>query len=285
MAGAIKRDAEKMLEKVGSEDQAVAYGRADDEAGDTLYVGLHAITSDERDVLVVSWQSDVADPFYKATANNPLGLTRKRTFSCNKNTIDSFDDIVFADLAERIKDLTEPEQIGLDDALLRDLQVGREGQMQEIARTIQAAQHELITHPLERLLMIQGGPGTAKPQWPCTACRICCFTIATRFERTSRSRAEPDLHLLHQERLPKPGDDGVEHRDLRRLGPITSGGLSEPLESHVARVKAEWRVSTNRATSRVRFPVPETSCQSESVVLVRAPPRMRSSPSRTVARR
>src|SRR5690606_5734701 len=72
------------------------------------------------------------------------------------------DDVVFSDLAERIESLTETEKHGVDDALLRDLDERRDGEMRDIVQTIHESQYDLIRRPLEQLLIVQGGPGTGK---------------------------------------------------------------------------------------------------------------------------
>ena len=48
------------------------------------------------------------------------------------------------------------------DALLAELERARTGEMLDIVATIQAEQDEIIRAPLERLLAVQGGPGTGK---------------------------------------------------------------------------------------------------------------------------
>lgn len=44
----------------------------------TLYVGRESIRNAENKVLVINWRADAAAPFYKATAKEPLGITRRR---------------------------------------------------------------------------------------------------------------------------------------------------------------------------------------------------------------
>ena len=50
----------------------------------------------------------------------------------------------------------------INDALLKELAQGRSGEMAEIARTIQASQHAVITAPKDQVMIVQGGPGTGK---------------------------------------------------------------------------------------------------------------------------
>src|SRR6185369_1254665 len=81
----------------------------------------------------------------------PLGVTRKRTFECDGNTITDYADVVFGAVAETV-----------DSFLARVLARGRTGEMRDIVATIQAAQFDIIRSPLDRVLIIEGGPGTGK---------------------------------------------------------------------------------------------------------------------------
>lgn len=146
--------------------EAVAFGRIDFDEGDadeqTFYIGHNAIwDEDTTDILVVNWRSEVATAYYEATHKDAKGVARKRSFFCEENTIADFDDVVFADLAARVAALgiAEPEP---DDHLLNELARNRTGEMQEIVRTIQAAQYEIVRAPFDQLLVVQGGPGTGK---------------------------------------------------------------------------------------------------------------------------
>ncbi len=131
-AGVVGRHAERMISQMGSADEAVAYGRFDSDDGHTLYVGKHAITTKDRDVLVINWKVDAAKPYYKASVGNPCGVALKRQFETHKNDIKSFEDTLFADLVERVGDLTQNQMRGIDDSVLRDLEAGRDGEMRDI---------------------------------------------------------------------------------------------------------------------------------------------------------
>ena len=159
--GQVRKAAARELERLGGPDDPVAFGRFDVD-GEPVYIGNHVISTDDRDLLVINWQARGAEPFYRATVKDPLGVTRKRTYRTDRNTVTDFDEVIFARLAEQIDELTGPEQWGVDDAVLRDLEADRTGEMRDIVQTIHAAQYELIRAPLDRLLLIQGGPGTGK---------------------------------------------------------------------------------------------------------------------------
>ena len=66
--------------------------------------------------------------FFLASAVEPLGVGRSRTFATTRNRIDDFDDTVFADLLSLVEELQRPEP-SFDDALLRDLVRDRTGEI------------------------------------------------------------------------------------------------------------------------------------------------------------
>ena len=62
---------------------------------------------------------------------------------------------------------------GIPDPLLAELERERTGSMRDIVATIAAEQDEVIRAPLDRLLVVQGGPGPARRRWRCTAPPTC----------------------------------------------------------------------------------------------------------------
>jgi DNA helicase IV len=88
--------------------EAVAFARTDNETGDSYYIGRSLITDDHHEVLVVSWQSPAAVPYYTATHDDPKGLVRKRSYECQGNTIVDFQDLVMRQLLADIAALADP---------------------------------------------------------------------------------------------------------------------------------------------------------------------------------
>jgi len=253
---AVKRAADRELEKIGGPDDPVAFGRFD-QNGSCTYIGNHLISTDERDILVINWQAKAAEPFYRATIQDTLGLRLKRTFTTERNKVLDFEDVVFAKLIENLEELTGPEQWGVDDAVLRDLDAARSGEMRDIVQTIHAAQYELIQKPLDRLLLIQGGPGTGKTA---VALHRISWLLFNHQEALSPQDClvvgpNPTFTRYIKSVLPGLGDADVNYRDLRALGPQSSHGTPEDVE--LARIKGERRMATLLRTGlwqRVRFP-------------------------------
>ena len=136
----------------------LSFGRLDGEDGGRWYVGRRHVEDDRGDPVVVDWRADVAVPFYRATAVDPLGLRRRRRFMMTGRRLDDLVDEVFDD----------PDSVdaahhgGIPDPLLAELERERTGEMRDIVATIAAEQDEVIRAPLATCLVVQGGPGTGK---------------------------------------------------------------------------------------------------------------------------
>lgn len=262
-ARGVRQAVRTRLEAMPDPSEAVAFGRIDVDAdGLTFYLGKQAILSEDKDMLVVNWQQDIVSGYYTATAADPGGVIRKRTFQTQLNQILDFDDLVFSDLAERIEALSDAEKRGVDDVLLRDLEQGRDGEMRDIVQTIHESQYDLIRRPLGTLLIVQGGPGTGKTA--VALHRASWLLYAHRDDLVADDilvvGPNPTFGRYIQKVLPGLGNDGVVHSDLTRLGPMRSGGRAETMD--VARLKGDGRMVgfLHRALhARVRFPERATS--------------------------
>lgn len=153
----IRKNLEARLEQLGDPDSEIAAGRVDLDQEDPVYLGKREIYDARRDTLVYSWAHPFAEAFYRPTSSEKL--QRKRTYESDGRRLVSFADLVLGDLADELGRLTDPK---FDDVLLEELGRSRTGEMQDIVRTIQAAQHELLTGEIDQLLVVQGGPGTGK---------------------------------------------------------------------------------------------------------------------------
>jgi DNA helicase IV len=245
------------IEQLGDPDEAVAIGRFDHEDGETLYVGKRVITDDDGELLVISWKARGAAAYFEASYDNPQGVARKRTFEVERNHILAFEDVVFADLAARVDELTALEHEGIDDAVLRDLDASRTGEMRDIVQTIHSLQYELVRSPLEQLLIVQGGPGTGKTVVGLHRVSWLLFNHPQDLTASDVLVIGPNPTFTRYIRqvLPGLGDHQIEHRDLRTLGPQPGTGREEHPDT--ARIKGEARMAQllqRGLVQRVRFP-------------------------------
>ncbi len=255
-AAQVREAAQRKLAQIAGPNEPIAFGRFNTQ-DEQFYIGKHAISNEERDILVINWQMPIAEPYYKASYADPLGVMLKRSFTTEGNKVVDFDDIVFADLAAKVAELTEPERWGIDDTVLRDLEVDRTGEMRDIVQTIHAAQYELIRAPLDGVLIVQGGPGTGKTA--VALHRVSWLLFNHRSELSSNQvlvvGPNPTFTRYIRSVLPGLGEADVAHRDLRSLGPQPSH--RRPEDAETARLKGDERMATllrAALAQRVRFP-------------------------------
>jgi DNA helicase IV len=245
----LRKQVEGYLGGLRAPEEAVAFGRVDNEDDydeedpqKRYYVGYHLITDDDGDALVISWHTPVGTRFYEASHADPLGVVRRRRyrFKGDTNTIEDFEDEVFADLVERVAELEAPQD--MDDVLLADLERTRTGEMLDIVRTIRAAQHRLIRDDLDQLLLVQGGPGTGKTA--VALHRVSWLLFNYRADLAPRDVAVigPTSTFVRYIRhvLPSLGDQDVRQISLGSLGPDVRSGRVEPPE--VVALKGETRM-------------------------------------------
>ncbi|MET7373462.1 HelD family protein [Micromonospora arida] len=245
----LKRYAEKAAEVLGDNDEAVAFGRIDDESDDVLYIGRHVVLDERSEVLIANWQAPAAAPYFEASHVDPRGLVRKRSYQCDGNTIQDFTDVFFAQLAAAID--------GPDQRLLDELARARTGEMRDIVATIQAAQFELIRAPMEQVLVIEGGPGTGKTAVALHRVSWLLFNNPDLApEDVLVVGPNPTFMRYIGRVLPDLGDAEVLMRDVARLAPDVRRGRTEPAE--VIRLKGQARLAglLSRAL-RNRVGVPE----------------------------
>ncbi|GGM42125.1 HelD family protein [Dactylosporangium sucinum] len=226
-------------EAMGQPDQEVAFGRIDQESDETFYVGRETIFDDQRQVLVVNWQTPIGTLYYEASAEDPRGLTRKRTFRCEGNQVLDFDDLVFQQLAQAVAQLEELP----DAALLAELDRERTGAMRDIVPTIQAAQSRLIRAQLDQILVIEGGPGTGKTAVALHRVSWLLYNHRDRLRPQDVLVVGPHPAFTRYIRsvLPSLGDTDVEQLDIDQLGPPVQRGRAEDPE--LRRIKGESRMA------------------------------------------
>ncbi len=69
----------------------ICFGRIDREEKGPLYVGRQVIREDQS-ILVCSWRAPAAAPFYRATPDEPMGITRRRTLNVDGRRLRSLAD-------------------------------------------------------------------------------------------------------------------------------------------------------------------------------------------------
>ncbi len=221
-------------------DEAIAFGRIEAH-DDRWYIGKGAIWDDDNDLVVVNWQAPIAAAFYTATPENPEGLDARRLFRCSGNQIREIEDLMFREVADAIV-AGRPVGPVLSDALLESLGAARAGALGDIVATIQAAQYEVISRPLDQLLVVQGGPGTGKTVVGLHRVSWLLFNRRDRLDARDVLVVGPNPAFVGyiSSVLPTLGEEAVVQLPMQSLGPRVRIGRVDPPE--LRRLKGDRRL-------------------------------------------
>jgi DNA helicase IV len=248
----------KRLVELDLGDSALVFGRidraapaTDGEPGadgvETFHIGRLAVADEDREPVVVDWRAPVAEPFYRATGREPMGLVRRRHFVVDGRRVLGLEDELFGE-----GHLGVGHDEGLDGAgrplrgystLVASLERGRTGALGDIVATIQAEQDEIIRSPQAGVLVVQGGPGTGKTVVALHRAAYLLYTHRFPLEDQGVLVIGPNrVFLRYIERvLPSLGEAGVEQVVLADLVPDTTvSGRDAP---ETARLKGDPAMS------------------------------------------
>ena len=228
---------------------------------ETFHIGRLAIADEESEPVVVDWRAPVAEPFYRATGREPMGLARRRHFAVQGRTLLGLEDELFGDghlgvgHDEGLADgLNGENRLGPDNGLrgystlLAALERGRTGQLGDIVATIQAEQDEIIRSPQAGVLVVQGGPGTGKTVVALHRAAYLLYTYRFPLEDQGVLVIGPNRVFLRyiEQVLPSLGEAGIEQVVLGDLVPDVDWaryGIDKPDSPLAATVKGNIRMA------------------------------------------
>ncbi|GAA3589134.1 DNA/RNA helicase domain-containing protein [Kribbella ginsengisoli] len=143
--------------QLSSVERGLCFGRVDNADESRFHVGRIGLFDDDYEPLLIDWRAPAAQVFYRATAANPLGATRRRHIQLHHRTVVGVDD----DLLD-LDGISDRSSLTGEAALLASVASNRTGRMKEIVATIQSEQDEIVRSGLPGVLVVQGGPGTGK---------------------------------------------------------------------------------------------------------------------------
>jgi DNA helicase IV len=249
------------LQQLDIGDQALCFGRIDTatspsgEPGETFHIGRIAVSDAHLEPLIVDWRAPVAEPFYRATGVESMGLARRRHLHVRHRRVIGLEDEYFArndgvgtdelsvDRAAMDGLVENGLALGGPGALLAALGQARTGQMGDIVATIQREQDEIIRAPLPGLLVVQGGPGTGKTAVALHRAAYLLYTYRFPLERQGVLVVGPNpLFLRYIEQvLPSLGETGVTLSTVAGLVPEVQVSAVE--EDAVAGLKGDARMA------------------------------------------
>jgi len=232
---------------------ALCFGRIDTTDAESYQIGRLSILDETGDPLVIDWRAPAAEPFYRATGRDPMGLVRRRHLLTRGRRVVDIDDEIF-DL-----DRADDARLGVvgEGALLAALARSRTGRMGDIVATIQAEQDLVIRAPFPGILMVQGGPGTGKTAVALHRAAYLLYANRQRLEDAGVLVVGPNRTFLRyiEHVLPSLGENGVELMTVDGLyGRALVAGTDTP---DAERVKGDVRmveVIRNAVRDRERVP-------------------------------
>ncbi|NCU81753.1 MAG: hypothetical protein EBV51_07040, partial [Acidimicrobiia bacterium] len=233
-------------------DAALVFGRIDrltesPEIFESFHIGRVAVADSNREPVVVDWRAPVAEPFYRATGRESMGLARRRHFAVQGRELLGIEDELFGE-----GHLGVGHDEGLDGAPISDapklrgystlltvLSRGRTGQLGDIVATIQAEQDEIIRSSQQGVLVVEGGPGTGKTVVALHRAAYLLYTFRFPLEDQGVLVVGPNrVFLRYIERvLPSLGEAGVEQVVLADL--VRGHSFSVKDNENVARIKGD----------------------------------------------
>src|SRR6476659_2414664 len=130
------------------------FGRIDStesSGGESFHIGRRHISDPTGDPLVIDWRAPVSRPFYRASAAEPMGLSKRRRYGFSHGALTAYED-------ESLTDATP----GRSEILEAEIEKPRVGPMRDIVATIQPEQDVIVRSDLARSVCVQGAPGTGK---------------------------------------------------------------------------------------------------------------------------
>ncbi len=245
---------------------SLVFGRIDryaesPDAVESFHIGRLAVADENSEPVVVDWRAPVAEPFYRATGRDSMGLVRRRHFVVEGRALLGIEDELFGEghlglghdegldgAPPGVAMATGPGGLRGYSTLLASLERGRTGTLGDIVATIQAEQDEIIRSPQHGVLVVQGGPGTGKTVVALHRAAYLLYTHRFPLEDQGVLVIGPNrVFLRYIERvLPSLGEAGVEQVVLGDLVPgvrfLRSGDAGDDPPA-TARLKGDARMS------------------------------------------
>jgi len=211
--------AARRLATLAGEHEGLVFGRLDCADQEKRYIGRLGVRTPDYEPLVIDWRAAAAEPFYRATPVDAMGVVRRRVLTSRDDVVTDIEDDVLTPGAVP----ADMVVIG-DGALMRALGRARGPHMLDIVATIQAEQDKVIRAPYPGFTLITGGPGTGKTVVGLHRIAFLLYTHRRRFTNGGVLVIGPSAVFMdYIERvLPSLGEDAVT---LRSLGQVAEDVL------------------------------------------------------------
>ncbi|MBO4209534.1 HelD family protein [Micromonospora echinofusca] len=220
-----------------AEHEGLVFGRLDLRDSSVLHVGRLGVRGADAETLVVDWRAPAAAAFYRATAQQPLGVVRRRMIQSADERVTRIED----DLLDPAAAPPGMRVVG-DGALLATLAKATGRGMRDIVATIQREQDEAIRSPGSGVTVVSGGPGTGKTAVALHRAAYLLYSDRSRFAGGGVLVVGPSAVFVEYiaSVLPSLGENAATLRSLGSLFPGFTATRTDP--TAVAAVKGSLRM-------------------------------------------
>lgn len=218
----------ELSSRLDNVEERLVFGRLDMKDHATHYIGRVSLLDEHASPLLVDWRAPISAPFYQATAQEPLGVVRRRHIATRARTVTSVED--------ELLDVDQAQHQGLtlqgEGALMSALSSARSGRMGDIVATIQGEQDRVIRASDRGILVVQGGPGTGKTAVALHRAAYLLYTQRERLERSGVLIIAPSRTFLRyiEQVLPSLGESGVVQITIGDIVPGLSAQDDDPVD-------------------------------------------------------
>lgn len=218
----------ELSSRLDNVEERLVFGRLDMKDHATHYIGRISLLDEHSSPLLVDWRAPISAPFYQATAQEPLGVVRRRHIATRGRTVTSVED--------ELLDVDQAQHQGLtlqgEGALMSALSSARSGRMGDIVATIQGEQDCVIRASDRGILVVQGGPGTGKTAVALHRAAYLLYTQRERLERSGVLIIGPSRTFLRyiEQVLPSLGESGVVQMTIGDIVPGLSVQDDDPVD-------------------------------------------------------
>lgn len=247
---------DRLMQLRAVEDRLV-FGRLDDVHGKRRYIGRIGLSSADHEPILTDWRAEAARPFYEATPSHHGDIVMRRHITLHFREVTGIEDEVLDVHSDQVGKAQDAGTLTGEGALLASLNSKRTGKMTDIVATIQAEQDRIIRAPLDRVVIVQGGPGTGKTAVALHRAAYLLYTHRRRLANSGVLVIGPSTGFLHyiDQVLPSLGETGVVSRTIADLIPgIVASHEDDP---RAAMLKGDYRmrhVIENAVAARERIP-------------------------------
>ena len=218
----------ELSSRLNNVEERLVFGRLDMKDHATHYIGRISLLDEHSSPLLVDWRAPISAPFYQATAQEPLGVVRRRHIATRARTVTSVED--------ELLDVDQAQHQGLtlqgEGALMSALSSARSGRMGDIVATIQGEQDRVIRASDRGILVVQGGPGTGKTAVALHRAAYLLYTQREKLERSGVLIIGPSRTFLRyiEQVLPSLGESGVVQMTIGDIVPGLSAQDDDPVD-------------------------------------------------------